>query len=261
MKYSIRNNTRPVKKRKSRVKMLLIIFYILLSMALVGACSYFIYDNRKVAENFIIRQVDLLTKNTGFIVKHIYVDGYVILSRNDILSALDIKIGDRILANSPWEVKKKLETNPWIKSAVVDRQLPNDLYIGIRERRPIAIKQYNKKLQLIDEDGEVFDASNIAKFTSLPILIGDGVEYHAVELLDLLRKDNNLFTKIDSVSLIGNRRWDVILTNKIIIKLPERNMKQAWEKFSTMYNNSEIDINTIKVVDLRVERKIFLEKK
>ena len=143
----------------------------------------------------------------------------------------------------------------------MDRQLPNKLYIGVVEREPIAIKQFNKKLQLIDEDGQVFSCDDISSFSTLPIFVGEDVEDHVLFVMNYLKKDELIYKNIYSVQRIGNRRWDVVLQEKTIIKLPEVGEEKAWEKFIRMYNEKESGFSTVKTVDLRVDKKIFIEKR
>ena len=260
MKYKTHRIARAEKRKKFSLKNIFYAFIILFFIAILAMTAIYLYSYRSKIENYFSQNFIKIARASGFIIKDIYIDGCVNLVPQTLLLDLAIKPGDVIVKMSSWEIKEKLEKHEWIRSAVVDRKLPNNLYIGIRERKPIAIKQFNRKLQLIDEDGQVFNSSEIGKFVKLPMFVGEDVEDYVLWMIKILKSDPELYGKIDSVSRIGNRRWDVILVNKTIIKLPEVNIEQAWEKFSKMNKNREIDIDSIKIVDLRVERKIFLEK-
>jgi len=196
-----------------------------------------------------------------FVVDEIYVEGCNMLTPSDVIVSSGVKNGDSIFVKSPWNIKKDIEKLQWVRAVVVDRQLPNKLYIGIKERKPIAIKQYNKKLQLIDETGQVFNAERISDFSSLPIFVGSDVEDHVLFVMSYIKKEKRIFSNIDSLQRVGDRRWDVVFKNKMTVKLPEVNEEEAWERFIAMHNENYVDLAAIKTIDLRVEKKVFIEKR
>jgi len=257
MRYSA-NNTKNKKGGGPRLKYILL--GLIICFLIAGAALGIAYSSKTWSEYFL-KQSGKFAKEYGFVINEIYIDGCENLAPKELLAYLDIKNGDIIFSKSPWVLKEKLEKLEWIRSSVVDRQLPDKIYIGIRERKPIAIKQYNKNLQLIDVDGKIFTTKKMSDFTNLPIFVGDDVEDHVIDVIGFLKSDKNLYEQIDSVQRIGNRRWDIILKNKTTVKLPEVDPAEAWGRFEDMINGHKFDLNSMKAVDLRVDKKIFLEKR
>ena len=69
----------------------------------------------------------------------------------------DIK-GDAILLVDTRAIEQKLENIAWVESARVTTQFPHDVFIDIRERKPIAtFAGSDNKYRVIDRDGRVLD--------------------------------------------------------------------------------------------------------
>ena len=80
--------------------------------------------------------------------------------------------GDNILAINMTEMKDRINKLPWIKSARIERHLPNKISLTLVERTPMARWQTNKMLELIDIHGDVIPRVDLARFSNLPIIIG-----------------------------------------------------------------------------------------
>ena len=67
--------------------------------------------------------------------------------------------------------------------------------------------------------------------------------------------------KIKNAELINKRRWDILLTNDILLMLSEDYPRNSLENFLKIINNlSETDLNDIKSFDLRNIKKTLLIK-
>jgi cell division protein FtsQ len=95
------------------------------------------------------------TARLGLVVTDVKVEGRETTDRETILAALGAGPGTPILAMSPRRAKEQLETLPWVRSAVVERRLPDTVYVRLVERKPLALWQHSGKLELIDHDGGV----------------------------------------------------------------------------------------------------------
>ena len=156
----------------------------------------------------------------------------------------------------------KLMDDIWIKNVSIKREIPNALYINIEEYLPFALWKNGNVLHLIDENGKIIRVDEREKraFFNLIVVAGDGSRENIYSLFNLLSSNPSLFSRIKSALRIGERRWNLELDNGIIIKMPEKNELEAWERLNKILSihGSEIDLKTI---DLRNEDKIFLEEK
>lgn len=78
-----------------------------------------------------------------------------ILNTDEVRSLAGVKIGQNILRMNLGRIAERLNSDPRIKSAVVERSLPNALGIRVRERRAfLRVKTpFREAPQIIDKDG------------------------------------------------------------------------------------------------------------
>ena len=214
-----------------------------------------------INSNTISKNYYQFTAKLGFQLENISVDGQKYSSNDAIGKKLQLKKNMPIFAISLNDLKTRLESLPWIKYASVERELPSSIHISIIERTPIALGQKDRKLYIIDDEGEIINEKDLASHLSLPIIIGDGAEIYANALIKTLKTDENLFKRINSVIRISERRWNVRFDNDLEVKLPEDNMETAWKKIIKLYKNNELFLPDISSLDLRVANKIYVEKK
>lgn len=257
-KYKTQQKTSRTKSRKSRsfAKKILLFAKISFILAIVSVFSliYFNIDG-------IIKDWYQFTARLGFSLEHLSVDGQKYTSNDQIGKKLHLKKRVPIFSVSLEDLKNNLESLPWVKHAVVERELPNNIHIYIKERVPLALGQKNRKLYIIDEEGEIIDEKELASHLSLPIIIGDGAEIYASSLIKTLKKDERLFKRVNSVIRVSERRWNVRFDNKLEVKLPEENMTEAWDQVIKLHKNNELFLPDIKSLDLRIANKIYVEKK
>lgn len=69
-------------------------------------------------------------------------------------------------------VKIRLESHPWIQTAVLWRELPNTIRVHITERQPVALV-LSGSLYLVDIDGRIIDTfRQTPEYSGLPVLTG-----------------------------------------------------------------------------------------
>ncbi len=204
------------------------------------------------------RAIGYLVHKADFKLKRVYLSGNKHLSAKDIAKAIEVKIGSSILSLDLNKIKSQIERLSWVKLAVVTRKLPNILSIAIVEREAIALWQNEKKLYLIDEEGMPIDDDDLKPFRELIILIGEDAPMHAYYFINMLQKNDDLYRHISYATRIGSRRWNVTFYNDLEIKLPENNMENSWNYIIKLYKNKNLFAPNVKVIDLRVENKIYI---
>ncbi len=257
-----KNKSRKVKKTTRRKSSLSVAQRIamggkILLMAAVFAVIALLYVNLdNIAKDFY-----QFTAKIGFTTKNIIIQGRKYTSNDQISKTLKIKPGMPILAISLPELKARLEKIDWIKHAIIERKLPNDIHIYIIERTPIALGQKDRRLYIIDDEGVIINEKEIEPHLGLPIIIGDGAEMYANSLIATLKVDPALFKHIASIIRVSEHRWNVRFDNDIEVKLPEKEFEKAWGKVIKMYINKVLFAPDNAVIDLRIPNKIFIEKK
>lgn len=200
-----------------------------------------------------------LTAARGFRIEQIYVEGRNRTNPDTLRTLLNVKKGDPILAFQPDDARRLLEKVTWIKSVRVERRLPNEIYIGITERVPLALWQHKGALAVIDEDGVVLTRDNLQDFGDLPILTGDGAPEHARELIGFLNAEPVIAERVEAATRIGSRRWDLKLTNGIKVRLPEQDLGFAFRRLAKIQNTENIFDKDIVSIDLRQNDRLIVQ--
>jgi cell division protein FtsQ len=82
------------------------------------------------------------------------------------------------------EVRKDLLAEPYVKDAFLRRELPDKVYLRIRERVPFAILRVRRRERLIDREGRILEAPRQPAEKALPVI--EGEEKVKVRKRDLL---------------------------------------------------------------------------
>ena len=201
---------------------------------------------------------DLLsfTAERGLRVDDVLVEGRTRSSRGAILSKLDVEHGTPILEFSPTAARGRLEELPWVKSATVERRLPNIIYVQLHERRPLALWQTNAQMTVIDQSGDMMTGIDAADFSTLPVIVGPGAPARAHEVLALIESEPLFKDKITAAVLVSGRRWNLRLENGVDIKLPEENPQAAWSAFNRVA--PDLMSSDVIAVDLRIPDRLII---
>jgi len=198
------------------------------------------------------------TARLGLVVTDVKVEGRETTDSETILAALGARPGTPILAMSPKRAKDQLEALPWVRSAVVERRLPDTLYVRLVERRPLALWQHGGKLELIDHEGGVIPVTRLDRFAKLPMVVGEGAAAHAAELLDMLATEPDLASRVTAGIRVGDRRWNLRIDNAIDVLLPADAPAGAWAQLARLERSSAILKRDVQTVDVRLPDRLVL---
>jgi cell division protein FtsQ len=148
---------------------------------------------------------------------------------------------------------------PWVDSAIVERRLPDIVAVILTERTPEARWQHDDKLYVIDSEGRVLTAAKPENFTSLPLVVGTGADSEAQAFLADLKNYPDIADKTDSAVRVGERRWDLHLQPKIVVRLPEQDVDGALHRLSVLITQEKILDRDIAAIDLRMPDRLVIE--
>jgi cell division protein FtsQ len=198
------------------------------------------------------------TARLGLVVTDIKVEGRETTDRETILAALSAGPGTPILTMSPARAKEQLEALPWVRSAIVERRLPDTLYVRLVERKPLAIWQHGGKLDLIDREGAVISVTRLDRFAKLPMVVGEDAASHAATLLDMLATEPDLASRVSAAIRVGNRRWNLRIDNTIDVFLPADTPASAWAQLARLERSSAILKRDVQAVDVRLPDRLVV---
>ncbi len=201
-----------------------------------------------------------LSGDLGFKVKEVMVVGRRHTLQKDLLKALRSARGAPILALDIEGAKSRLEKLPWVRSASVERMLPDTILLSVIERTPLAIWQNKGQFSLIDLEGGVILENTVQQFSDLPVVVGEKAASHAAELMTVLGRQSRLMELVKAAVWVGDRRWNIHLKNGIDVRLPEINPASAWARLAEYERNNKILERDIKVLDLRIPDRLIVRR-
>lgn len=236
------------------------------AVVLAGGIAYVTKDGLPPALRAALDTTDrdalMASAHLGLSVQQVLVDGRVETPAADVLHVLEVSRNAPILAFDPADAKAQLEKLPWVKTASVERRLPNILYVRLVEREPLALWQRNGELSLIDHDGVVIPGVDIHRFANLPIVVGDGAPKHAADLFALLAKEPDLARRVTAAVRVSDRRWNLRLDlgggRTVDALLPELNPAAAWERLADLDRKQGLFDHNIIAVDLRFPDRLIV---
>jgi cell division protein FtsQ len=198
------------------------------------------------------------TAGGGLAVGDVQVEGRDRASRDAILIALGATRGAPILAVDPVLAKRRLETIPWVRSASVERRLPDALYVRLVERQPLAFWQRDSKLVPIDRDGVSVPDDPAGGLGSLIVLVGPDAPKFGAVLLDMLATEPELAPHVAAAVRVGGRRWNLRLDSGIDVALPEEDAAAAWHRLAELERSDAILERDIELIDLRLPDRLVV---
>ncbi len=156
----------------------------------------------------------------GFTLEHVEVQGAPDMAKADILRAAGLTKDAPILDLRLDDLRRRIEATGWVQDAKVVRLLPDTLVIAVTPRTPAAVWQRQGVLKVVDTEGRLIDGADPARFSALPLVVGEGAAEEAKNILPLLRQRSGLMAKIDALIRVDGRRWDLRLKDGSLIQLP-----------------------------------------
>lgn len=154
------------------------------------------------------------------------------------------------------QVKQLFESVPWVRHAVVQREFPNRLRVTLQEHEAVAWWGESGSGQLVNRDGEVFDASPDDS-DSLPVLAGPDPQSAAVWQLyqGLLPELARLELGLARLELTERGSWRAELDNGARIELGRGEPAELTERMhrftATLSQLTERYAGALQSVDLR----------
>lgn len=205
---------------------------------------------------------DRLGIGGGLLVQDIRVEGRDKTPESVLRAALGVSKGDKLLGFSLEAARARVEKLTWVQHATVERHLPGTIVVKLEERRPFAVWQNGGKFQLIDRGGDVVVQQDPGKdadaFKTLPLVVGAGAPEAAASLLDDLAALPALRSRVVAAVRVGERRWNLHLSNGADVLLPEGAEGPAMTRLMELQTSQALLDRPLQVVDMRLPDRLVV---
>ena len=152
------------------------------------------------------------------------------------------------------DIKENLNDETFIESFSIKKIYPNKIKLIIVEKKPIAILHNKKKKFYISDKGDLIKFINLQIYNDLPTVFGDGKNFYS--LFQELQNIRFPLEMIKSFYFFESGRWDLIMYDDKIIKLPINNYIFSLNNFMELKSNSKF--NNYKIFDYRIKDQLIL---
>lgn len=207
--------------------------------------------------------VGTIVSDAGFGVYEIQITGNRRVPLNTIMAALGIKPGDSIFLVDLPTARAHILALDWIASADVVRRYPDTITVTVVEKRPFALWQSpvlpngSGGVAVVDRAGGVITTQGVDQFSRLPKLVGAGAPAGAADLVDAVKAHRAIAARIAAYERVSNRRWNLILSDGVVVKLPETDWAKQLDDLENLIVDKGILEKDVTEIDLRAPSHYF----
>ncbi|MEA3543624.1 MAG: cell division protein FtsQ/DivIB [Thermodesulfobacteriota bacterium] len=223
-----------------------------------------------LVSGFFVAQ--LLLASDLFRVEQVTVQGHDRLTEQQVVALSDVMIGVNTFSLDLGLIGRKIEENPWVHQARVQRIFPRQVVISVIERQPVAIINLGY-LYYLDNHGEIFKVLGATDKLDYPIVTGFDyakAQSHNAEyaqclwqivglLTDLAERD--LFS-LDQVSEIHHEPGGGLslftLDSGVKVKLGYANYSRKLDRLERIYTQLQPKLQMLDYIDLNVSEKVIV---
>ena len=187
-------------------------------------------------------------------IKKIEVKNIKTVQKNEILEKLSYLYDENLFILDTKKIEKKLSSENYIETFVLKKIFPDTIRIVISEKKPIAIIQIKKEKFYISSKGSLFDYKDLDEYSNLPVVFGKGKNFF--KLYTSLLEIKFPIEKVKTFYFFEAGRWDLVMTDGKVIKLPISDYIFSLESFMKSSINSNFD--KYRIFDYRIKNQLIL---
>ena len=152
---------------------------------------------------------------------------------------------------------EKLNELTFLQDIEIKKKYPSTIIINAKKTKIKAITFKDKRKYFIGENGRYISSDITNNSFKLPTVFGHFPINEYLNLNKILQKADVNIKNIEKYYYHKNKRWDLYLKNKIIIKLPNQNVGEAIKIYNRLKNLNKIGYKT--TIDLRIPNMVILK--
>jgi cell division septal protein FtsQ len=190
-----------------------------------------------------------------FPVKKILIENDLATNLPKFKSDLNFIINTSLLFLNKEKILATTNKHDFISSIELKKKYPNTLKIIITEKVPVATQTTNKRKFYITKDNEKINFIDLKIYRDLPLIFGKHKNFDI--FYSDLEKNKFRINQIKAFYYFDAGRWDIILKNKKVIKLPEKNYLDLLSKINLMLE--DVSFSKYNVFDFRIKDQLILK--
>ncbi len=148
-----------------------------------------------------------------------------------------------------------INSNNLVENFSVFKKYPSDLIITIVDTNFLARMKLNDRIYIVGSNGKLIN--NYYTNENLPFIFGKPEINEFLNFKKIIDESGFSYDQIKNLYFFPSKRWDLELNNNILLKLPERNIKETLNQAFEFLNIRNFD--EMKLIDLRIKNQIIVE--
>lgn len=219
----------------------------------------YLFLNSNKLYNLSIKFIKKYSEEYNYTFSKVEIINLQYLEREIILEYFEKHKGNSIFLIPLKKISNEIMKNKWINKIQIKNNYKNMIKINVTEEIPLGIYENDNKRILFSQNLVVLEiVENKNDYPELIRFYGENSIINSKKLFKNL--DDNTSKYILSANFIKNRRWDLTLRNKILLKLPEINYTNALNNYNKLSSKlSNKDLESIKSIDLRIKDQAVIK--
>ena len=152
------------------------------------------------------------------------------------------------------KIKNTIELNTLIENYQILKIYPSNLYIKINKTKLLAKINQSGKTMLLGSNGKL--SETISTNQQLPFIFGKPKVEEFLNFKIIIDQSKFSYDEIENFYFFPSKRWDIELKNKIILKLPNENIKNTLDYLFEFLDNK--NLYNSRIIDARINNQIIL---
>ena len=207
-----------------------------------------------------------------FRVNEVEVSGNARINQKQAVALSDIQYGVNTFHLDLDMIGHKIEENPWIKEARVQRVFPRKVRISVTERHPVAIINLGY-LYYLDEQGEIFKLLDGEDSLDYPVITGfdyDKAQDHDPAYVGQLKTIVALINELEAHTTLNLKQISEFHKSKdggltmftinggVEIRMGWAGFERKINRLEKIYHKLEPKLNILDYIDLNVDEKVIV---
>ena len=197
--------------------------------------------------------------NSFFKIKKIEIEGIQNLHRKEIEKKFNSFKEKNIIFTNQKQFRKLIDNLELVKEIKVKKIYPDKIKITIKEFKIIGIfvDEKNQKEYILTDHGRIINNYNKKQFNDLPLVFGENADKIFFIFYPSLETTGFGIELIKYFNYFNIKRWDILLKDGKLIKLPSTNYEKSLKKFLSIYETE--NFKKFRVFDFRVNGQLIIK--
>ena len=191
-----------------------------------------------------------------FNLKNIYIYGLSNKEKQNIEIELNKLKNTNIFKIRKDKILELIKDFNFLEDIYVNKVIPSKIKIHLTKTLIIGKTLRNGENFYIGKNGKFIKSNQLNETNYIPLVFGEfGIDEY-LELQNMLNDNQVDLQKIEKYFYYKTKRWDLLFTNKLTLKLPSQNIDKSIKIYKKLLDSDSL--SNKQTIDLRIPNQIIL---